>query len=66
MSYLVSIRGEAFSPVETQCPRIGGCYHGEVGIGGGGGAYRHRVWEKEESDRRCVDGKSRRKITFEI
>ena len=25
--------GEALDPVEAQCPSIGGCYSGEVGVG---------------------------------
>jgi hypothetical protein len=34
--------GEALGPVETQCPNIGECQGGEVGVGGWVGELPHR------------------------
>jgi hypothetical protein len=37
-----SMGGEALGPVKAQCPSVGGCQGGEVGVGGWLGEHPHR------------------------
>jgi hypothetical protein len=36
------VRGKALGPVKAQCPSVGECQSGEVGVGGWVGEHPHR------------------------
>jgi hypothetical protein len=55
--------GEAIGPVKVQCPSVGEHQGDEVGVGGWVREHPHR---SRGRDRRFVEGKLEKRITFEM
>ena len=47
---LTSMGGEAFGHVDIWCPSVGGCWSGEVGVGGWGSTLIKAKWRGERED----------------
>jgi hypothetical protein len=64
--YLASMGWEVLGLVEACGPRKGGCYMGEVGVGGWVGEYSLKGKDEGDGMRGLQKGESEKGTTFEI